>query len=170
VVEVANGERVSVAGDPAGHGYADFLRLFGRDDLLDDPAMRSWDGRRSQAARLRQDFRDFAATIPTGEALVALLDEVGTAAGVVRSVPELAGEDHIVQRGSIVEVDDGAGGTFAIPQAPWRFSGATAGVAGPPAWRGQHNRSVLTGLLGRTDAEVDALEADRVLVARPPRG
>ncbi len=170
VVEVANGERVSVAGDPAGHGYADFLRLLGRESLADDPEMRSWDGRRARASELRQDFRDFAATIPTGEALVALLDEVGTAAGVVRSVPELVDEEHIVQRGSIVEVDDRAGGTFAIPQAPWRFSAATAQVAGPPAWRGEHNRSVATGLLGRTDDEVDALEAAGVLVARAPRG
>ena len=95
--------------------------------------------------------------------------EVGLAAGVVRSVPEVAAEPHVVERGSIVEVDDRAGGTFAIPQAPWRFSGATAGVAGPPAWRGEHNRRVLTGLLGRSDDEVDALEAAGVLVARPPR-
>jgi crotonobetainyl-CoA:carnitine CoA-transferase CaiB-like acyl-CoA transferase len=75
-----------------------------------------------------------------------------------------------VQRGSIVDVDDRAGGSFAIPQAPWRFSAATAQVAGPPAWRGEHNRSVLTGLLGRSDGDVDALEAAGVLVARPPRG
>lgn len=169
VVEVASGERVSVAGDPAGHGYASFLRLLGRDDLVDDPTMRSWDGRRDQASRLRDDFRDFAATIPTGEALVALLDEVGLAAGVVRSVPEVAAEDHLVQRGSVVDVDDRSGGSFAIPQAPWRFAGADVGVAGPPAWRGEHNRSVLTGLLGRSDDEVDALEAAGVLVARPPR-
>jgi len=84
-------------------------------------------------------------------------------------VAEVAAEPHVVDRGSIVEVDDRAGGTFAIPQAPWRFSDAHAGVAGPPAWRGEHNRHVLTGLLGRTDEEVDALEAAGVLVGRPPR-
>ncbi len=170
VVEVANGERVSVAGDPVAHGWASFVRLYGREDLLDDPEMQSWDGRRRIARELRQDFRDFAVAIPTGDALVALLEEVGLAAGVVRSVPDVAREDHIVQRGSIVEVDDRAGGTFAIPQAPWRFSDAPAGVAGPPAWRGEHNRSVVTGLLGRSDADVDALEAAGVLVARAPRG
>lgn len=170
VVEVASGERVSVAGDPAAHGWASFVRLLGRDDLLDDPDMRSWDGRRARSAQLRDDFRAFAATIPTGEALVALLDEVGLAAGVVRSVASLVDEDHIVQRGSIVEVDDRAGGSFAIPQAPWRFSDAPAAVAGPPAWRGEHNRPVLVELLGRTDEEVEALERDGVLVARPPRG
>lgn len=170
VVEVANGERVSVSGDPAGHGYASFLRLLGRDDLLDDPDMGTWDGRRRRADRLRGDVREFAATIPTGEALVSMLDDVGLAAGVVRSVAELAAEDHVRQRGSIVEVDDRAGGHFAIPQAPWRFSDATAGVAGPPAWRGEHNRAVVGDLLDRSDAEIDALEDAGVLAARPPRG
>ncbi len=169
VVEVANGERVSVSGDPAGHGYADFLRLLGRDDLLDDPAIGTWDGRRDRAGQLRRDFRDFAATIPTGEALVHLLDEVGIAGGVVTSVTALASQDHIVERGSLVDVDDRAGGSFAIPQAPWRFSDATAQVAGPPAWRGEHNRTVIADLLGRSPVELDALESDGVLVARPPR-
>lgn len=169
VVEVANGERVSVAGDPGGVAYASFLRLLGRDDLLDDPAMRTWEGRRERGPQLRSDFRDFAATVPTGDALLALLDEVGLAAGVVQSVPQLAASEHIRGRGSVVEVDDRSGGSFAIPQAPWRFSDATAAVAGPPAWRGEHNRSVVTDVLGRSDAEVDALEADGVLVARPPR-
>jgi len=169
IVVVASGERVSVAGDPAAQGWEGFLHLLGRPEAVDDPGLRSWEGRKAQATRLRQDFRDFAATIPTGEALVALLDEVGLAAGVVRSVAEVAAEDHLVQRGSIVEVDDRAGGTFSVPQAPWRFSDARAAVAGPPAWRGEHNRRVLTDLLGRTDAEVDALEAAGALVSRPPR-
>ncbi len=169
VVEVANGDRVSVAGDPAAHGYAEFLRLLGRDDLLADPEIRSWEGRLARADRLRGDFREFAATVPTGEALVALLDEAGLAAAVVQSVPELARSDYAQHRGSVVEVDDRAGGTFAIPQAPWRFSAAPAGVAGPPAWRGEHNRVVVAEVLGRSDADIDELEAAGILVSRPPR-
>ncbi len=38
-----------------------------------------------------------------------------------------------------------------------------------PRYRGEDNRAVLQRLLGLTDAEVDALEADGVLVARLPR-
>lgn len=56
--------------------------------------------------------------------------DVYTAAGVVRSVAELAGSEHVAHRGSIVEVDDRSGGTFAIPQSPWRFSDATAAGEG----------------------------------------
>lgn len=169
VVEVASGERVSVAGDPGGVAYQQFLRLLGRDDLLADPAMATWAGRRDQGPKLRDDFREFAALVPDADALMALLDDVGLAAGLVQSVTDLAASEFVAHRGSIVEVDDRSGGSFAIAEAPWRFSDAHAGVAGPPAWRGEHNRSVCRDLLGCTDAEVDDFESAGVLVARPPK-
>ena len=169
VVETADGVRVSVAGDPGGVACDMFLRLMGRDDLLADPDMRTWTGRTARAAALRDDFRDFAAAIPTAEALVTLLDDVGLAAGIVRSVNELAASEYVAHRGSIVDVDDRSGGTFAIPQAPWRFSESHAGVAGAPAWRGEHNREVCADLLGLTGAAIDELEVAGALVSRPPR-
>ena len=131
--------------------------------------MKTWSGRVEHGPGLRDDFRDFARLVPDAESLIALLDEVGLAAGTVQSVGELAASEFVAHRGSVVEVDDRSGGTFAIPQAPWRFSDAHAGVAGPPAWRGEHNRSVCRELLGCTDDEIDGLEAAGALVARPPR-
>ena len=41
-------------------------------------------------------------------------------------------------------------------------------MAGDPAYRGEHNREVLGGILGLTDAELDRLEADGVLSERGP--
>jgi CoA:oxalate CoA-transferase len=169
VVETADGTWVSVAGDPGGVACDHFLRLMGRDDLLADPEMRTWEGRRTRGPQLRRDFATFAGGIPTGDELVTRLDEVGLAAGVVRRVEELAATEYVAQRGSVVEVDDRSGGTFAIPQGPWRFSESTSGVAGPPAWRGEHNRAVCADLLGLDDDAIDTLEAEGALVSRPPR-
>jgi CoA:oxalate CoA-transferase len=169
IVETADGTRVSVAGDPGGVACDHFLRLMGREDLLADPDMRTWEARRRRGPRLRRDFRDFAAAVPTGEALVSMLDETGLAAAVVRTVREVADSEFAADRGSVIEVDDRCGGTFAIPQAPWRFSESTAAVAGPPAWRGEHNRLVCSDLLGMSDAQIDELETSGVLVSRPPR-
>ncbi len=169
VVETADGTRVSVAGDPGGVACDNFLRVMGRDDLLADPVMRTWEGRTARGPALRDDFRAFAATIPTADLLLQLLDEAGLAAGTVRSVNELAASEYVAHRGSIVEVDDRSGGTFAIPQGPWRFSESTTGIAGPPAWRGEHNREVCRDLLGLTDDAIDELEASGALVSRPPR-
>lgn len=169
VVEVADGQRVSVSGDPGGIALERFLHVLGRDDLLADPAMKTWEGRDAHADHLRADFREFAAHVPDADTLLALLDDAGIAAATVQSVTELATSEFAAHRGTIVEVDDRSGGSFSIPQAPWRFSDSTAGVAGPPAWRGEHNRSVCVDVLDCTDAEVDALEAAGALVSRPPR-
>ncbi len=124
VVETADGSRVTVSGDVAGHGWRELLGAIGRDDLLDDPAMATWDGRIARAPELREAFREFCATIPTGDDLVALLHEAGVASGVVRTVRDFAASDHAAARGSVVTVDDRAGGAFAVPQTPWRFSRA----------------------------------------------
>ncbi len=169
VVETADGDRVSVSGDPGGIASDLFLRVLGRDDLRADPTMQTWEGRRRHGPQLRADFREFATTIPTGDALVDLLDEVGIASGVVRSVRELADSDYVRHRGALVDVDDRSGGSFAIPQSPWRFSESTAAVAGPPAWRGEHNAVVCREVLGLSIAEIDALVAAGALVSRPPR-
>ncbi len=169
VVETADGVRVSVAGDPGGVACDNFLRVMGRDDLLADPVMRTWEGRTARGPELRADFRAFAATIATADRLLQLLDEAGLAAGIVRSVNELADSEYVAHRGSIVEVDDRTGGTFAIPQGPWRFSESASGIAGPPAWRGEHNREVCRDLLGLADDAIDELEASGALVSRPPR-
>lgn len=167
VVETANGDRVSVAGDPGAIAYTQFLRLLGRADEIE--TFRPHAVREQRGPELRADFREFASLVPTGEALVALLEEVGLASDVVRSVPDVAASEHAKLRGSIIEIDDSVGGTFAIPQSPWRFSGARSGVAGGAAWRGQHNRTALRDLLGLDDAELDRLEDSGVLSSRPPR-
>ena len=169
VVEVANGERVSLSGDPGGIAMDNFLAVLGRDDLLADPAMRTWEGRIEHGPALRRDFRDFASHLPDAESLIAVLAEERIAAARVDTITDLAASEFAAHRGTFVDVDDRAGGTFAIPQAPWRFPDAHAGVAGPPAWRGEHNRAVLADLLGCDDDEIDALEASGALDARPPR-
>ena len=53
--------------------------------------------------------------------------------GVVRSVEEAADSDWAAARGASPRWATGADGTIRIPDAPWRFSDAEAGVAGEPA-------------------------------------
>ena len=99
----------------------------------------------------------------------ARLDLIGLVNGVVRSIDDASTTEWAVARGAIAEVDDRAGGTARIPQAPWRFSDADTGVHGVPAWRGEHNREILRDLAGLDDDAIDRLEAEGVLSARPPR-
>ena len=85
--------------------------------------------------------------------------------GQVRNGGDLRDQPTLKARGSILEIDDRAGGTRPIPQSPYRFSAASSGVRGVAPHRGEHNHEVLAGWLGRTAEEVDALVAEGVLSA-----
>jgi CoA:oxalate CoA-transferase len=68
----------------------------------------------------------------------------------------------------MAEVSDRAGGIIRIPNPPWHFSGADAGLQGGAKYRGEDNRAVLADVLGYDSATIDDLEADGVLSSRVP--
>ncbi len=169
ILTTADGQRVTIAGDPvASHSFGLYCRLVGRPELADDPRFADVHDRKDHRAELVAELQDWAGRMPDPEALEAECAKVRMAMGVVRTVEEAADSDWAAARGAVVEVGDRAGGTIRIPDAAWRFSDAEAGVAGDPAWRGEHNRDVLAEL-GLTDEELDRLEDDGVLSSRPPR-
>jgi crotonobetainyl-CoA:carnitine CoA-transferase CaiB-like acyl-CoA transferase len=83
-------------------------------------------------------------------------------------VHDVCATEWAVEREVVVEVTDRGDGTIRIPNAPWRFQGSEIRTEGVPGYRGEHNREVLSSLLGVTDDELDRLEADGVLTSRVP--
>jgi len=104
----------------------------------------------------------------TLEALEEALARAGLVMGVIRSVTDAGETVWARERGAVVEVSDRDGGTLRLPNSPWRFSNASSGVRGVPAYRGEHNRAVLADWLSMTRADVAQLEASGVLSARMP--
>ncbi|CAN5495107.1 CoA transferase [soil metagenome] len=169
IFRTAEGRRVTVSGDPvASHSFRLYCRVMGRPELEEDPRFAEVSARRANRAELLELIAGWVLTFPDADAVEAAFATVRLPVGVVRSVAEVADSEWAAHRGAIAEVADTAGQPIRIPDAPWRFSGAEVGVAGDPAWRGEHNRSVF-GELGLDDAELDRLEADGVLSSRPPR-
>jgi len=104
-------------------------------------------------------------------------DQVGSAMarmniawGEVRPGAGLRNQPTIKHRGSIVEIDDRAGGTRPIPQSPYRFSAARSGVRGSAPHRGEHNQDVLGDWLGMAPIDVEALVQGGVLDSELPAG
>jgi CoA:oxalate CoA-transferase len=93
----------------------------------------------------------------------AAMARMNLAWGRVRAGAEMRDQPTVKGRGSIVEIDDRAGGTRPIPQSPYRFSQAKSGVRGPAPHLGEHNAEVLAEWLGRSAGEVEALTALGVL-------
>ena len=87
--------------------------------------------------------------------------------GQVRPGAQLREQPTLKHRGSIVEIDDRAGGTRPIPQSPYRFSDATSGVRGPAPHLGEHNVEVLAEWLGMESGTVASLLAGGVLAEKP---
>jgi crotonobetainyl-CoA:carnitine CoA-transferase CaiB-like acyl-CoA transferase len=117
--------------------------------------------RRGAAAAFYRGFPDRAS-------LVAALDRANIAWGDVRSTEAAFASPTALARGTVALVDDRRGGTRRVVQSPYRFSAATSGVRGSPAYRGEHNREVLGEWLGATADEIAKLEEDGVLLAEGP--
>ena len=97
--------------------------------------------------------------------LIEALDAMNLAWGAVRTTSEGFDSPTAHARGTVAQVDDRAEGTRPVVQSPYKFSAATAGVRGGPAYRGEHNADVLERWLGANAEEIQALEREGVLVA-----
>ena len=106
-------------------------------------------------------MRDWVRSHTNLAVLEQVLGQAGFAMGIVRTVREVAESDWAAERGAIASVSDRDGGTIRIPNSPFRFSAASARARGVPAYRGEHNREVLSELLGLDAVELDRLEACR---------
>jgi crotonobetainyl-CoA:carnitine CoA-transferase CaiB-like acyl-CoA transferase len=93
----------------------------------------------------------------------------GGVPAVVAWDPRRASEHpQLVARGLYEDVAHPAVGTQPVPGLPFRWSGVDAWNRTHSPLLGQHNREVLTGVLGLTDAEVDELESSGVIGDTPP--
>lgn len=170
IFAMGSGRSVQIGGDPVTAANFDaYCRAMQRPELAEDPRFADHRARRRNQTELLAVIGDWVASFHDEAALDARLTSVGLVMGAIRSLEEAAETAWARERGAIVEVDDRSGGTVKVPNSPWRFSGASSGVRGVPAYRGEHNGSVLSELLGLDAEEVARLEERGVLSSRPPR-
>lgn len=169
VLTTADGTTLVVSGHPAERGTFDrFIVAMDRADLAQDPRFTDVPTRMANLDDLMDLMRSWAASLPDAATLEARLDAQGLAAGVVRTVAELADTAWAAERGAIARVDDRHGGTVRVPAPPWRFSDATVGNHDGPRFRGEDNHRVLHYLLGLDDVTLADLDARGVLSQRLP--
>lgn len=132
-------------------------RCIGRADLADDRTLATADGRRAREDELEAAIADWATAQDAAAAMTAL-QGAGVAAASVNRPSDLLHEPGYVARGFWVEHDRAVVGRKPHSVTPWRYNGARAAVNWPAPLLGEHNRDVFCGLLGMSEAEVDALE------------
>jgi crotonobetainyl-CoA:carnitine CoA-transferase CaiB-like acyl-CoA transferase len=171
VLTLADGSAVAIAGHPASKGnFEMYIGAIERPELADDPRFATVGSRLEHLDDLVGYIQEYAAAIESAEALEHRFSQFKLAVGTVRSVREVCDSDWADDREAIVAVDDRGGGTYRVPNAPWKFSDAPeVGVRGTPRYRGEDNADVLRDLLGMSDDEIAALDAAGVLSSHLPR-
>jgi crotonobetainyl-CoA:carnitine CoA-transferase CaiB-like acyl-CoA transferase len=169
IFRLRNGRSVNVTIDPTTDGaFAIWVKATGRADWRDDPRFATAAARNAHRAELEAEIATWVSQFETAEELERAIGVSTVLAAEVRTVPELAATDWAAERGAFVDVELGAGNSVVVPQAPWRFSAAESGAKPIVGFRGEHNRQVLSRMLGLGEAELDALAADGVVSDRVP--
>ncbi len=115
----------------------------------------------------RRALAAYLASLPSWDAVTAVLDAVNLAWGRVRHWQEAVHTSPSTKpREILADIDDRVGGTRLTTQSPYRFSAAESGVRGPAPYRGEHNAEVLDEWLGRPAEDVAVLTEAGVLTAQ----
>jgi crotonobetainyl-CoA:carnitine CoA-transferase CaiB-like acyl-CoA transferase len=101
----------------------------------------------------------FTETCSNREEVIVALDKMNIAWGDVRPASDVQELASVKARGSIIEVDDRAGGTRSIPDSPYKFRQLEADVRAGAPHLGEHNEEVLRQWLDWSDEEISDVQA-----------
>jgi len=139
------------------------LRVIGRTDLSGDARYDTQDARSERAAEVDEIISAWTREHSKEEAM-KLIGEAGVPAGAVFDTAELMSDPSLAERGIMQTIEHPTTGKVKMPAWPVRFDGRPAQVK-PSPLLGQHNADVLSGWLGLSPQELDALKQEGILGA-----
>ena len=104
----------------------------------------------------REATRNFFMNHADRNSLIGDLDRANLAWGNVKGGVDIFDSPTIRTRGSVVHVDDRAGGERPVFRSPYRFSKLDTSIAGPPRHRGEDNVGVLIDWLSMSASDAEA--------------
>ena len=128
----------------------------GRPELAHDERFATLEARVEHRAELTALIEDWMATFRTDDEVLAVLEAHRVPSGPVLSPADTLTHPWYLDRGAVRDVADGAGGTFAAPAFPLRFSGRRPEADLTTPGLGQHTAEVLR-LAGLDDVEIAGL-------------
>ncbi|MFV8755713.1 CaiB/BaiF CoA transferase family protein [Nannocystaceae bacterium ST9] len=132
------------------------MKIMGRADLADDPALRHNDGRVTHEARLDQAIAAWTSTLTVEQAL-AQLELAEVAAGPIQSIADIAGDPQFVARAMFDAVTLPDGRKLEIPAMVPRLSGTPGRTNWIGPELGADTKLVLGELLGHPHDELERL-------------
>jgi len=140
-----------------GHWRA-LLQVIGRADLIGDPRFESGVTRLDHEAEVDTMIAAWTRRHDKHEAM-RILGAAGVPAGAVLDTEELQNDPSFESRGIMQVMQHPACGPFKMPVWPVRHNGAPPAL-GPAPLLGEHTGDVLSGWLGLSADQIEALRAD----------
>lgn len=139
-----------------------FARAIGREDLADDPRWAKNAARVSGRDALEAEVEKTMRTKTRAE-WAEIISAAGVPCGPVRTIAELCADPQIRHREMVVETPHAKTGVLKMMGNPMKLSDTPGEIRLPPPLLGEHTEEILTGLLGRSEAEVGALREKGVV-------
>ena len=143
--------------------YRRFLNLLGEQDWMDNPRYRD---RRAMSDQYPEEAEALIAPWFMQRTKQEILDaclEHRIPCVPVQTFAEALDDPQLKARDYFQEAAHPIAGTYRYPGPPYRLSGTAARLARPAPTLGQHNREVLGGDLGLSDADIADLEQAGVI-------
>ncbi len=146
---------------PGSTQFEQLCRIIGHEELLADPRMKT-----PQSRYLVRDELDAIISEWTGQhtkqEAMDILCKADIPAGAVLDMDDLTKDPYLRSRGTMVEIDHPERGKLVVPGFAPKMSGNDLEYKCSPRL-GEHNEKIYGGLLGLTEAEMEALKAGGVI-------
>jgi crotonobetainyl-CoA:carnitine CoA-transferase CaiB-like acyl-CoA transferase len=142
--------------------FARLCAVLGRPELASDPRFGTNAARVANRGALVPLLARLLAARPAGE-WVAALEAEGVPCGPIHDLAQVFEDAQVRARGLRVEAPHPVCGSVPTVASPIRLSETPVRHDAAPPALGQHTREVLSGVLGMTDGEIEALRARGVV-------
>jgi len=146
------------------HQWSQIAAALGKPELVDDPRFKDGRARRDNNDAIRVIIEEWLATFSGRDEAIAALEKHRVPCAPILTLNESAKHPHLRERGTVRSVSDPLLGAFDIPGLPVQFSGWTPPKELSADVLGQHNDEVLRKIVGLSQAEIDTLYEQQVLV------
>ncbi|MDL2274459.1 CoA transferase [Oscillospiraceae bacterium OttesenSCG-928-G22] len=136
--------------------------IIGKPERTNIPELTTLADRMANSHLVEAVVSEWAAGLTNDEAC-RLLAEAKIPASPVRSVKEALADPYVAERGMLASVTHPTLGTVTIPNLPIQFSGTPSNAEVCSPGLGEHNREILSGMLGMSDSEMEQLSIEGVI-------
>ena len=158
VIHTIKGRQIAAQFIGAGPTWERMLAAMGKDSPAHGERFATPVGRREHWLALRQHICDWLDGFESVDAAVTALTAARIPCAPVLTIEEAMAHPHMAEREAFTTIAHPTAGTVRVTAAPFHVDAAPVPAPGPAPYRaGEHTRAVLAGVLGYSDARIDAL-------------